>query len=638
MPRALESAPAGAEDAPDARRVGAPDGDPGSGGDAATTFAGQLAVVKALRASGAPPDRLRAANAALAALKKALRAAVPSGTAGRRKKRRAMYEHGAPSSRRDLGGPPGARQHRHGASSSSSPSSAEYPPPDPPPLDAEGYVLAFDVPHAADLAACAAQAESEAEDDEDLRSDQEDLRSDLSGCSVKNLASSPASPRRSSWSPSSASDALSFFRRFGFVVFRGVLTPRECELTRAEIWDAIERRHGGGDERKDGGVRLAAVRRDDPRTYGAMSSKTYGLAPDPAVFTERCVRNRQSPSALRCLALTLGLADVGDALVSHDRWCLYRPTVFPDGDGFFAPEAGGGGGVGSDAASTSTTLSRPEWRTRENLHLDLNPWVWEAGDGGGVGDGVGRASDGELKNDADAGPPSAAARGVSFSADGLAFDSIRDFSRETNMVCRASGPHVQGALTLADCRAKDGGTVIVPGFHRVFARWARALRAGGDEAGDEAGAESSRAEAALVDAHSDWGSDRLVRRKDGAASFKFGDANAKIHALKHRVATREGSFLIWDQRTAHGSVANRSARCRIAQFLKAFRRDGAARERILRRARRIEEELISAGTRHAVTELGERVFGLDALREVDDGLVGGRRGADAGDGAERSRE
>ena len=278
------------------------------------------------------------------------------------------------------------------------------PPPDPPPLDAEGYVLAFDVPHAADLAACAAQAEAEAEDDEDdedLRSDQEDLPSDLcSGCSVKNLsssragtdASSPASPRRSSWSPSSASDALSFFRRFGFVIFRGVLTPRECELTRAEIWDAIERRHSGGDERKDGGVRLAAVRRDDPRTYGAMSSKTYGLAPDPAVFTERCVRNRQSPSALRCLALTLGLADVGDALVSHDRWCLYRPTVFSDGDGFFAPEAGGGGGVGSGAASTSPTLSsRPEWRTRENLHLDLNPWVWEAGDGGGVGDGVGRA-------------------------------------------------------------------------------------------------------------------------------------------------------------------------------------------------------------------------------------------------------
>ena len=34
--------------------------------------------------------------------------------------------------------------------------------------------------------------------------------------------------------------AADFFAAWGFVVFRGVLAPRECEATVAEIWAALE--------------------------------------------------------------------------------------------------------------------------------------------------------------------------------------------------------------------------------------------------------------------------------------------------------------------------------------------------------------------------------------------------------------
>jgi hypothetical protein len=41
-------------------------------------------------------------------------------------------------------------------------------------------------------------------------------------------------------------------------------------------------------------------------------------------------------------------------------------------------------------------------------------------------------------------------------------------------VCFLSGPHVQGVLNLRDNRESDGGTQLVPGFHRGFegkCRW-----------------------------------------------------------------------------------------------------------------------------------------------------------------------
>ena len=135
---------------------------------------------------------------------------------------------------------------------------------------------------------------------------------------------------------------------------------------------------------------------------------------------------------------------------------------------------------------------------------------------------------------------------------------MRRSSRETNAVSSATGPHCQGVVALMDNRAEDGGTVLVPGFHAAFARWVDAL---GDPARYAA-------------AHEDWRANRLVWRGAGAGSFKFG-SNDDVHRLKARVPMREGSFLIWDQRVAHGSAPNASDRPRMAQFVKGFRRSGA---------------------------------------------------------------
>ena len=58
--------------------------------------------------------------------------------------------------------------------------------------------------------------------------------------------------------------------------------------------------------------------------------------------------NRQNPKIVA--AYRNVLAD--DAiLMSQDRWCAYRPTA-----------------------------GNPEWRTRGNLHLDVQPWGYVGGD------------------------------------------------------------------------------------------------------------------------------------------------------------------------------------------------------------------------------------------------------------------
>ena len=71
--------------------------------------------------------------------------------------------------------------------------------------------------------------------------------------------------------------------------------------------------------------------------------------------------------------------------------------------------------------------------------------------------------------------------------------------------------------------------------------------------------------------------------------------------------------MIWDQRLAHGAAPNDSDVPRIAQLVKGFRREGAGRGRLRRRARFIERALEANGTSGVVSALGRRVFALDTL-------------------------
>lgn len=494
------------------------------------SYAAQLDLVRRLGAAGASSLELRSAAQRLKELKRATYDKLPAGTVGRRKKRRAGFEVGVE-----------VLDERKAWAKRDAPAVVKYPPVDFPPTDPDGFITAFDVP-------------SECWTDETHTRDDTDTNK----------------------------DAKTFFDRYGFVVFKDVLSRARCSATRNEIFsqlEGIEPWIDSGD--KVTGTEYKKFNRHDYATYDALSSITYGLAPEPAVFTPQIVRNRVDANVARCLSCVLRLPDfsASNLLVSQDRWCVFRPT-----------KAGTvtGATVGSDASDpatvSSTTVStgnitgastgnstgatratgtadgagdtntedgagdkkrqppnpiltadRPEWRTRGNLHLDLNPWTF-----GGLAGGndeetkvKNEKDDTESRDTRESKEPEKQTTSESESvADALPFASLRDFSRETNCVSFSTGPHCQGVLNLLDNLSDDGGLTVVPGFHRVFDDWVDVL--GGDE-GKKRYAET----------HDDWRLSRLVVRNGGAGSFKFGDDDVAIHARAVRVTAREGSFVLW---------------------------------------------------------------------------------------------
>lgn len=203
-------------------------------------------------------------------------------------------------------------------------------------------------------------------------------------------------------------EVVKFFDLYGFVVFRDVLTPEDCEGTASEILDQLESQY-------------TLFRRGEIDTYSALSSETYGLAKEPAIFTPNIIKNRCNEYVVKALRMLLKDEDI---LLSHDRWCFYRPTKI--------------------IRSSGEEQNIPEWRTRSSLHLDLNPWLYMQ-------------------------------HVTPTSQHVLEYQSIRDFSKEMNSVTHQNAPHVQGVLSITDNRMNDGGTVVVPGFHGVFTDWVKSL-------------------------------------------------------------------------------------------------------------------------------------------------------------------
>jgi len=320
-----------------------------------------------------------------------------------------------------------------------------------------------------------------------------------------------------------ATTVRSFFRDYGFVVFRGVLNGEECARTQGEIWDFLETSTPG-------------FKRDNSDTYQHLSSQTYGLASVPAIFSPQIVLNRCHPNVLRSFRL---LIQDDDILISHDRWCAYRPTR----------------GVSLDGVHSD----RPDWKTKENLHLDLNPWTYFQD---------------------------------TLPLEDLEYKNLRDFSKEINNVTHASGPNVQGVLALNDNRIDDGGTVLLAGFQNCFAQWTNSLGSMSSQIhnqGKHAG--------------------NLVWRGKGAGSYKFSNADP-IHKLKQRITMRAGSLLIWDQRVVHGSNHNNSCNFRLAQFIKAFRRASVSETRMQHRSDRLRAELELSDLEHTITSSARKVLGL----------------------------
>lgn len=307
---------------------------------------------------------------------------------------------------------------------------------------------------------------------------------------------------------SSWDEPLSFFSKYGFVVFRNVISSESCSVTVAEIWNELERTHKN-------------VSRSNPSTHVAISSETYGLASKPAVFTPQILKNRMEPNIRLIFKAILNSEDI---LLSHDRWCFYQKTKI---------ESFG------DTCSSELNLRK----TASNLHIDLNPWSF---------------FDGE----------------VAFEE--LTYSNLRDFSKEINGVRRCTGPHVQGVLALVDNTERDGGTLLVPGFHSTFSNWCNSLGNMKLHVHDSIAGIGER--------------NNLIWRGRGSGSYKFGCFDP-IHSLKQRVTLRAGSILVWDQRVAHGAAPNDSEFPRFAQFIKAFRKDCIPLDVLNSRATCIQREL-----------------------------------------------
>lgn len=199
-----------------------------------------------------------------------------------------------------------------------------------------------------------------------------------------------------------SANAINFLNEYGFLVVSDVLSNMECDATLSEMFSCVE-----NDEQNEG------FRRDDYSTWHNWSSISFGMLSRKPMFTQQLLYNRQNANVYKVFSTLIGSDDLR---VNHDRCAIYRPSKI----------------VGS------------EYKTRESLHLDIDPWrfylddmsVWKKVD--------------------------------SFRYD----DDSGEFITENNHVTiSARGKQYQGIINLVDNVEEDGGFIIVPGFHNYFDKW-----------------------------------------------------------------------------------------------------------------------------------------------------------------------
>jgi hypothetical protein len=155
--------------------------------------------------------------------------------------------------------------------------------------------------------------------------------------------------------------------------------------------------------------------RNEPETWSLYKSAgKYGLSMRGPCFHSVLVNNRQNRNLIRALEAIVG----EPVLVGHDRFTIYRATEIESCDG-------------------KSFATGPR-----NLHLDLNPWWWVE-----------------------------ASKLVESGLETLQYDDEQDFIRENNMVVRSMGKNVQCVINLADNLEEDGGTIILPKFHKCIEQW-----------------------------------------------------------------------------------------------------------------------------------------------------------------------
>ncbi|KAF2071282.1 hypothetical protein CYY_007389 [Polysphondylium violaceum] len=199
---------------------------------------------------------------------------------------------------------------------------------------------------------------------------------------------------------------FAFFRRFGFLVVSNVLTTDDCDKTISEIFDIIESK--------------TPFKRNDTSTWDnfpndGSSIPQYGSPSKPPIFSKQFLLNRTNPNVFKVFSKLLKNEDL---LTNHDRCCFFRPT-----------------------------LMNKSFSTRDNVHLDMNPFNW-------MGDGEKQRQE----------------------LDALTYARVGEFIVENNQPSKADGLQLQAVLNLENNHVEDGGYVAVPGFHHEFVEYFRAKK------------------------------------------------------------------------------------------------------------------------------------------------------------------
>lgn len=302
---------------------------------------------------------------------------------------------------------------------------------------------------------------------------------------------------------------LAFFDTFGFVVIRNVLSEREIEDTQDEFFTHIEKESKGKFDR------------NSVKTWNMWKSRSFGMAGTKAWFGKNALKNRQNANVHAAFACILNEKNL---LVNHDRWAMYRPTkVFP------------------------------ELKTRDNIHLDMNPRLYVKDEKNVVRE--------RLRT--------------------LSYSDTRDLGPgENNNVTNKMGLAVQGVLNICDNREEDGGLQLIPGSHDKsrFEKWARGLKI-----------------------------------PDESASFAI-QPHDKVNSLAQRITMRAGSLAIWNQCCLHGSKHNQSDRPRLVQFIRMFpRRWIECSKRARNRANCVFQNLPAKFLETELSSIGKIVFGISDL-------------------------
>jgi len=348
--------------------------------------------------------------------------------------------------------------------------------------------------------------------------------------------------------PNADQDILQFFQQFGFVVVRDVLTPDQCDQTLSDLFTSLEVNSNH------------QFNRNDPSTWRSWPStglKNHGMPHRSPTFSASALSNRQNPLLFRIFSLLLHSTNL---IVNHDRWCFFRPTQ------------------NIYSSATNTFTNQPNWSTKANLHMDMNPFAYRD-------------------------PNTLSAIQTKLSKLSYGTEHLNHFIFENNQICSAmnNGVHLQGVINLHDNKQDDGGFWCVPGFVHHFDEWTEYIKTRPEQQGFVTDAESRN-----------------------SVSF---EAKSVVYGNAVRIAMRKGSVVVWDQRMPHGAKDNKSDNFRAAQFVKMFEKEGLEGERRELRKETMKQIVKRAAREEGfeITELGRKVFDLEGVKGFECGRERGKK-------------